>query len=113
MSPEGMMLKDDKKHRVVVNSTVVCFESVKPGNNGQLLHSAVAISKNDYMLPPLTLLEVVSVEEGTLTLSSSESINSPSKVRSNTRTARPCSRAWSPFGRRTSSRRPRRRLSLG
>jgi hypothetical protein len=44
-------------------SAVVCFESSEMQEGGKVLHSAVAKTSNGYLLPPLTLLEVVDVQE--------------------------------------------------
>jgi hypothetical protein len=61
-SPEGV--KDVVMGELkVCNSAVVCFESAKPSEGGRVLHTAVAYGGNRYVLPPLTLLEVVSVQE--------------------------------------------------
>jgi hypothetical protein len=46
----------------VTDSDIVCFESAPPDDDGKL-HSAVQISRTDYMLPPLTLLTVQGVQE--------------------------------------------------
>ena len=49
---------------VAMASPVVCFESGAAEDGGRLLHSAVDIGGNGFVLPPLTLIEVVDVQEG-------------------------------------------------
>ena len=59
-SPEGVKMNGE----FTMASTVVCFESSAAEEGGKLLHSAVDIGGNDFALPPLTLIEVVKVEDG-------------------------------------------------
>lgn len=42
----------------------MCFESAPAEDNGRVLHSLVAKSTNSYLLPPLSQLSVVRVDEG-------------------------------------------------
>jgi hypothetical protein len=46
-----------------IDSDLVCFESASPEQGGWNLHSAVPTGGLAYMLPPLTLLTVVNVQE--------------------------------------------------
>jgi hypothetical protein len=66
-SPQGLHQKRKKKMEVV-DSDVVCFESAAAEEGGRVLHSAVRCEgkgeKAAYILPPQTLLAVVSVNEG-------------------------------------------------
>jgi hypothetical protein len=48
-----------------MDTPMVCFESFHAESGGKVLHSAVPLSgTHDFVLPPLCLLEVVSVQEG-------------------------------------------------
>jgi hypothetical protein len=65
---DGVGTADATRHRsstlaidLSIASPFVCFESAPPENHGRVLHSAVAIGSTEYVLPPLTLLEVVRV----------------------------------------------------
>ncbi len=47
-----------------MESTVICFESTAPEDGGQVVHSGIGLGGDVYALPPLTLLEVSDVQEG-------------------------------------------------
>jgi hypothetical protein len=61
-SPDGLMHNYQLKPSTVVDSDVICFESMPPTDGGQL-HSAVEASGNACMLPPFTLLTVARIDE--------------------------------------------------
>jgi hypothetical protein len=46
-----------------MDSPVICYESEPPEDHGRVLHTTVAIVSYCHFLPPLTLLEVVNVQE--------------------------------------------------
>jgi hypothetical protein len=64
-SPDGIKASYNTSNRAewpVVDSDVVCFESMPPTDGGQL-HSAVDVGGKLCMLPPFTLLTVARVDE--------------------------------------------------
>jgi hypothetical protein len=62
-SPKGLQTNLQEGYEVA-DSTVVCVESMPSEGQGRAFHSAVGVGGNAYALPPLTHVEVVSVEEG-------------------------------------------------